>query len=129
MQYFNAALRNPLYSSPERAMHNAGVCSRKAGDLQTAESQYRAALQRQPLYAPSLLELSDLTFAQGRVKEAEALLIRHMQVMQASSADALLLGIRIARANGDKTAETSYVQQLRRRFPDSPQARAVSDTR
>ncbi len=127
MQYFNAALKNPLYSSPERAMHNAGVCARKAGDLASAEARYRSALQRQPLYAPSLLELADLTFAQGRVKEAEALLVRHMQVMQASSADALLLGIRIARANGDKTAETSYMQQLRRRFPDSPQARAVSD--
>ena len=32
-----------------------------------------------------------------------------------------------ARANGDKTAETSYVQQLRRRFPDSPQARFASE--
>jgi len=41
----------------------------------------------------------------------------------------LLLGVRIARANGDKTAETSYTQQLRRRFPDSPQTRAVSDAR
>ena len=110
-------------------MHNAGVCARKAGDLVTAESQFRAALQRQPLYAPSLLELADLNFAQGRVTDADALLIRHMQVMQASSADALLLGVRIARAKGDKTAEVSYVQQLRRRFPDSPQAIAATESR
>ena len=129
MQYFSAALKDPLYNSPERAMHNAGVCARKAGDLVTAEAQFRGALQRQPLYAPSLLELADLAFSQGRIKEAEGLLIRHMQVMQASSAEALLLGVRIARANGDKTAETSYTQQLRRRFPDSPQTRAVSDAR
>ena len=129
MQYFSAALKDPLYNSPERAMHNAGVCARKAGDLVTAEAQFRGALQRQPLYAPSLLELADLAFSQGRIKEAEGLLIRHMQVMQASSAEALLLGVRIARANGDKTAETSYTQQFRRRFPDSPQTRAVSDAR
>lgn len=129
MQYFRAALKDPLYNSPERAMHNAGVCSRKAGDIATAEIQFREALQRQPLHAPSLLELADLTFAQGRVKEADALLVRHMQVMQASSADALLLGIRIARANRDKVAEVSYVQQLRRRFPDSPQTRAATEDR
>ena len=129
MQYFRAALKNPLYNSPERAMHNAGVCARKAGDLVTAETQFRAALQRQPLYGPSLLELADLNFSQGRVKEADALLIRHMQVMQASSADALLLGVRIARAKGDKGAEDSYMQQLRRRFPDSPQTRAATEAR
>ena len=129
MQYFRAALKDPLYNSPERAMHNSGVCARKAGDVATAETQYRAALQRQPLYAPSLLELADLTFAQGRVMEADALLVRHMQVMQASSADALLLGVRVARAKGDKAAEVSYVQQLRRRFPDSPQAIAATEVR
>jgi type IV pilus assembly protein PilF len=110
-------------------LHNAGVCARKAGDSATAESQFRAALQRQPLYAPSLLELADLAFSQGRPKDAEAMLIRHMQVMQASSADALLLGVRIARALGDKMAETSYIQQLRRRFPDSPQTKFVTENR
>ncbi|MBC8086628.1 MAG: type IV pilus biogenesis/stability protein PilW [Phycisphaerae bacterium] len=129
MQYFRAALKDPLYSSPERAMHNAGVCARKNGDLINAEGQFRAALARQPSYGPSLLALAELVFSKGRVKEAEALLVRHMQVMQASGADALLLGVRIARAVGDKTAEVSYVQQLRRRFPDSPQARASTEVR
>ena len=129
MQYFRAALKDPLYSSPERAMHNAGVCARKAGDLINAEGQFRAALARQPLYAPSLLGLADLAFTKGRVKEAEGYLVRHMQVMQASGADALLLGVRIARAVGDKTAEVSYMQQLRRRFPDSPQTRASAEAR
>lgn len=128
-QYFHAALRDPLYKSPERALHNAGVCARKAGDLADAETQFRSALQRQPLHAPSLLELADLNFSRGRIAEADALLTRHMQVMQASGADALLLGVRIARAKGDKTAETSYVQQLRRRFPDAPQTRAATETR
>lgn len=129
MQYFSAALKNPLYNSPERALHNAGDCARKAGDMATAEAQFRAALQRKPQYGPSLLALAELTFSQGRVKDAESLLIRHMQVLQASSADALLLGVRIARATGDKTAEVSYAQQLRRRFPDSAQTRAATEVR
>lgn len=127
MPYFQAALKDPLYNSPERALHNAGVCAAKSGEATVAEAQFRAALQRQPQYAPSLLGLAELVFSQGRVREADALLVKHMQVMQASGADALLLGVRIARANGDKTAETTYVQQLRRRFPDSPQMRFVTE--
>ncbi|MEP7155745.1 MAG: type IV pilus biogenesis/stability protein PilW [Betaproteobacteria bacterium] len=129
MPYFQAALKDPLYNSPERAMHNAGVCAAKSGDPTTAEAQFRAALVRQPQYAPTLLALAELVFSQGRVREADALLVRHMQVMQASGADALLLGVRIARATGDKAAETSYAQQLRRRFPDSPQLRFATEVR
>lgn len=129
MQYFQAALRNPLYSSPERALHNAGVCVRKAGDVAQAEAQFRAALLRQPLYGPSLFELADLLYAKGRIKEAETLLGRHMQVTNTPSADALLLGVRIGRASGDKAAENNYVSQLRRRFPDSPQTRNATESR
>lgn len=129
MQYFQSALRNPLYSSPERALHNAGVCVRKAGDAAQAEAQFRAALQRQPQYAPSLLELADLLYGQGRVKEAETLLARHMQIVAMPGADALLLGVRIARATGDKVAEANYLSQLRRRFADSAQTRAATETR
>lgn len=129
MQYFQAALRNPLYNSPERALHNAGLCARKAGDMAQAEAQLRAALQRQPGFAPALLDLSDLLYGQGRIKEAESQLARHMQIVTSPSADALLLGVRLARATGDKTSEVGYVSQLRRRFPDSPQAKSAMETR
>jgi Tfp pilus assembly protein PilF len=36
-----------------------------------------------------------------------------------------VLGVRIARANQDKQSEDSFMQQLRRRFPDSPQLREL----
>lgn len=129
MQYFRSALRDPLYNSPERALHNAGVCARKAGDIATAQSMFRSALERQPRYAPTLVELASVTYSQGRFKEAEALLNRHNQVVQAPSADALLLGVRIARALNDRMAEGSYIQQLRRRFPDSAQTREALEGR
>ena len=44
------------------------------------------------------------------------------------SADALLLAARVARGLGDRSSESSYVSQLRRRYPDSPQTRAISAT-
>ena len=127
--YFKAALKNPLYATPESALYNSGVCLKKAGDLATAEVQFRAAVQRQPVMAAPLYELADIAFERRQLREAEGLLARHNQLVQTPSADALLLGARIARAQGDKSAEASYLQQLRRRFPDATQTRAATELR
>ena len=129
MQYFQAALKNPLYATPERALYNSGVCLKRAGDVRGAETQFRSAIQRQPLMASALYELAEIEFTRGRMREAEGMLARHNQLIQMPSADALLLGARIAHMQGDRSAESSYVQQLRRRFPDSPQMRAATGLR
>ncbi len=129
MQYFETALKNPVYASPERALYNMGVCARRIGDGALAERQLREALRRQPRYAAAMYELADIDFAQNKVKEAEAMLARHNELTPSPTADALLLGARIARAQKDNQAEASYVQQLRRRFPDAAQTRSALDGR
>jgi type IV pilus assembly protein PilF len=129
MPYFQQALRNPLYATPERAYYNAGVCSKKAGDMSGAEVQFRAALQRQPSFAPSMYELAELEFAKGRVKEAESYLASHNRIVSTPNIEALVLGVQIARAQQDKSSESSYIQQLRRRFPEAPQTRMLIDQR
>ena len=129
MQYFQGALKNPLYATPERALYNAGVCLKKAGDIVAAEVQFRAAVRRQPLLAAALYELADIECGRGRAREAEGLLARHNQLIQMPNADALLLGARIARTQGDQSAESSYVQQLRRRFPEATQTRLSCELR
>ena len=40
-------------------------------------------------------------------------------------AEALYLGMCIERKLGDRSAEASYVSQLRNRFPDSAEAKAI----
>jgi type IV pilus assembly protein PilF len=125
LPFFERALRNPLYTTPQRAHFNAGVCARKAGDLALAETSLRASLQRAPEFAAALLELTDLTFALGRTKEAEATFARYSRLVRDPDANGLLLGARLARATGDRTAEANYVAQLRRRYPDAPQTRDV----
>ena len=127
MPYFELALRNSVYATPERAHYNSGICARRMGDMSKAENQFREALIRQPLYAPALYELAEIRYSQGQLKDAEAMLGRHNQLVQAPSVEALYLGARIAHAQGDRTAESSYVQQLRRRFPDATQTRMAND--
>ena len=48
---------------------------------------------------------------------------------QAPQVAALYLGARIAKKQGDKMAEASYVQQLRRRYPEAPETKLVLEER
>jgi type IV pilus assembly protein PilF len=44
----------------------------------------------------------------------------------APTAEVLWLGVRIERALGDRQSEAIHAQQLRRLFPDTPEARQLS---
>jgi type IV pilus assembly protein PilF len=121
MGYFQSALRNPLYTTPERAYLNAGVCARQLGNESDAERNLRQALQIQPLLGPALYNMADLSYKHGALKDAENFLARYNRATANPTADALLLGVLVSRALGDKSSEASYLQQLKRRFPEAPQ--------
>jgi type IV pilus assembly protein PilF len=124
--YFDRAVRNPLYSTPQRALYNAGVCARMGGSRAQAETYFQRALMRDAQFAAALGELADLAFAQNRMKEAESYFERYTAILREPDANTLLLGAKIARANGNRNNEAGYISQLRRRFPDSPQAREAT---
>lgn len=127
MPYFQSALKNPLYSTPQRAYLNAGICAKLAANDAEAERNFRSALQLQPTLAPALYQLAELSFKRGQYKDAGGYMERYARVLPNPDADGLLLAVRISRALGDKGNEDSYLQQLRRRYPDAPQTRqAVS---
>jgi len=121
---FEAALRNPLYVTPERAMSNAGMCAERKGDLALAEASLNKALKLQPNSADTVLKLAGLQFRQGRLVEAQRGLARHAELSQ-PTAESLWLGVRIERRLGDRQQEAAYGLQLRKRFPDSKEARQL----
>ena len=55
--HFMAALKNPLYETPERAWLNAGVCSKKAGNNKDADEFLQRALTLQPDFPQALVAL------------------------------------------------------------------------
>jgi len=115
---FSAAIRNPLYTQPELAMTNAGLCAEKKGDIALAEANLGKALKLQPDSPNSVLKLAGLYFRQGRLAEAQRLLGRHDELAP-PSAESLWLGVRLERKLGDRAQEAAYALQLRKRFPDS----------
>ena len=121
---FSAAIRNPLYTQPELAMTNAGLCAEKKGDIALAEANLTKAIKLQPDSPNTLLKLAGLNFRQGRLMEAQRLLGRHDELAP-PSAESLWLGVRLERKLGDKVQEATYAQQLHKRFPESNEAQLL----
>lgn len=124
MGYFRRVQADPLYVTPEKALLNAGLCARINGRNAEAEDFLRRAVVFKPDLAGALYSLAELTFEKGSIKESENYLNRYMRLGE-PTLSALVLGVKIARSQGDKVAADSMMQQLRRRFPDAPQTREL----
>ncbi|MBW8328909.1 MAG: type IV pilus biogenesis/stability protein PilW [Thiobacillus sp.] len=124
LEQFSAALRNPLYTQPEQAMANAGLCAEKKGDLALAEANLLKSLKLQPDNPNTILKMAGLHFRQGRIMETQRLLGRHAELAP-PTAESLWLGVRLERKLGDRAQEAAYGLQLRKRFPDSEEARLL----
>ena len=124
LDQFGVALRNPLYTNPELAMTNAGLCAEKKGDLLLAESNLVKSLKLQPDNPNTILKLAGLNFRQGRLMDAQRLLDRHDSLVP-PTAESLWLGVRLERKLGDRAQEAAYGLQLRKRFADSNEARLL----
>ena len=116
---FMAAVKNPLYATPERAYLNAGLCSRKAGNNSDAEEFLQRALRLQPDLLQALQALAELKFAEGDYFAAKKFFTSYVQKNNNLSAGQLWLAVRIERRVGDSNAEASYALQLRQRYPDA----------
>ena len=124
LEQFSLALRNPLYAQPEQAMTNAGLCAERKGDLALAEANLLKAFKLQADNPNTVLKLAGLYFRQGRLAEAQRLLGRHAEIAP-PTAESLWLGVRLERRSGDRAQEAAYGLQLRKRFPDSNEARLL----
>lgn len=117
--HFMAAIKNPLYSTPERAYLNAGLCSRKAGNIRDAEEFLQRALQVQPGMPQALLGMAELSFDNGDYAAAKRYFAGFSERADSLTAEQLWLAVRIERKVGDRNAEASYSIQLRKRFPNA----------
>ncbi len=122
------AASDTLYPTPEKAWLSAGLCLRRVGRNNEAEDAFRRAVLIRPDLIGALYNLALLSFERGEMRDAENYLMRYTK-LSAPSIEALVLGVRIARAKEDKVAEDSFMQQLRRRYPESPQTRELETPR
>jgi type IV pilus assembly protein PilF len=118
ISYFEAALKNRAYQSPDKALNNAGMCSMKLQDSVAAERYFTQAFQYNPANPTTNLNLAKIYFDQRDFDRARFYIGRVMKA-EVMAPDVLWLAIKIERKLGDRAAETSLVTQLRRRHPGS----------
>ena len=121
---FEAAIRNPLYKTPEIPLVNAGRCSASVGDINAADAYFRRALALAANNDAALLGLAQIAYREARHEEAR----RWLKAMRQANLPpvALYLGMCVERKLGDRQAETSYVVQLKNRYPDADETKAIA---
>jgi type IV pilus assembly protein PilF len=125
LQYFDRALRDPLYTTPARAGQNAGSCLIRLKDYAGAERYLRRSFELDASSPVTKYLLSRTYLVTGQVDRATFyynLLARSVE----STPETLWLGLRIARANGDLRTESQLANELRERFPRSPEVAALA---
>jgi len=123
---FEEAAHNALYRTPEAAYTNAGVCLRGAKRDTQAAMSFQRALRIKPSFAEAAYQLADLDFRRGEVQSARETVDQFVASYE-PTADLLLIGVQVARKQGDRVAEEKFARKLRMDFPSSDQTRALAE--
>ena len=122
--YFVEASKVPLYATPTKPLTNAAICSLAIKDDRGAEEYLSRALRADPTNIDAQYILADLCYRNGRLDEAKARL-DEVHRRRDASAQSAWLGLRIARRQGDRDAESRYAGELRRQFQNSAEYRML----
>ena len=121
---FDLAVRNPLYRTPDVSLVNAGKCAIAIGEARRGEEYLRRALAVNPANVYAAYNLALLSYRGQRHADARALMRIVMQ-QTTPAPEALFLGMCVEQKLGDAQSEQSYALQLRNRYPDSAETKAI----
>jgi len=124
IQWFLNAIRNPLYQTPAKSFAAAGRCVVKRNPTEAA-TYFDRALRLDPNSLQALLPYADLLYQRGQLQEAKVLVARFNRLVPDGTPESLWLGVRIERKLGDRLAEATLANQLRRRYAGSTEYQAL----
>jgi type IV pilus assembly protein PilF len=122
LPYFETAVRDPFYRTPEVALSNAGSCALAAGDLDKAEKFLRQSLGYDDTLASALLPMAEVSYKQQSYLRARAFLQRFEAVSPVTE-ESLSLGYAIESKLGDDVAAERYRLELLERDPGAARSR------
>ena len=115
--YFMQVANSPIYTQPETAYTNAGVCARRVPDMELAETNFREALRRNPQYAEALAQMASISYDRGDYLRTRAF-IQRFETVAPESPQMLLLAMRTERQLGNARGAARYEQRLRTTYPE-----------
>lgn len=127
MIYFDKALADPTYPSPEVANLNKGICHARLKEFTKADGYFERALNLDPNFVTVLKEWARSKLEQGDNATADRYFRQYQSLVDVyKSADDLLLGWRIATALGQSQNAYDYEAQLREIFPYSDELNKIT---
>ena len=103
LRYFMAAIKNPLYATPQKSYAIAGMCANRKGLERDARDYFDRALRIDPNIAVALIGSAQIRYRAGELTEARRLVGRYNQVVE-PTAESLWLAVRIEHRLGDRSA-------------------------
>lgn len=126
-KYFLAAAENPLYDAREIPYANIGTCALRHGQNDKAADYFTRALSLNPNIPTVLFSMSEINYERRDYTGARDYLNRYIDI-KGQSPGSLWLGIRVERELGDKDKVSSYALLLRNKYPDSEEAKQLSES-
>jgi len=120
---FQQALAIPTYGERAKTLMTQGLCHVSAGKRAEAE---QSLLRSYELDAGNPIvgyNLANLLYGRGELQRAQ-FYIRRLNNSQLANSETLWLGVKVERKLGDRLAMNQLGDQLRRRFPESREAKA-----
>lgn len=118
IEYFQRAVASPRYTRPEYALANAGICLRRAGQVDRAARFLQRALKKDPDYAPALAAMARLQYARADHFNARAYFQR-LDAVEQLKGRLLLLAARNELALGERAQAYRYMQRYNQAHPNA----------
>lgn len=121
---FKQALEVPQYRDTARTLLTKGVCEARAGQTAAAEATLQRAYELDPASPAIGVNLAEVLVRRGNLPRAQFVMRRVNNQPDVVNAQTLWLTARIEHKLGNRQAAQTYGDQLRDRFPQSPEAAA-----
>lgn len=119
--YFSQALANPQYGERPKTLLTQGLCHIRAGQPALAEESLTRSYELDAGNPITGYNLALLLYQRGEMVRAQ-FYIRRINNSELANAESLWLGTKVEHRIGNREAEAQLAGQLRRRFPQSPEA-------
>lgn len=121
---FRQAMEVPRYADTARTLLTKGICQARAGQLETAEATLNRAFELDAGSPVIAVNLSEVLYRRGQFQRASFIMRRVNAQPEVVNAQTLWLAARIERRLGNQQLAEQLGEQLRGRFPKSPEATA-----
>jgi type IV pilus assembly protein PilF len=126
---FQQALLQPNYRGAARTLRAMGLCQARDNRLADAEASLMRSYQIDPSSAETAYTLADVQYRRGEYERARFYIDRVNKSAEQSNAQTLWLGARIEYKLGNRPLALGLGDQLRKRYPQSPETLAFEQGR